>query len=134
VNSGGLELAQDGPQTGKYARACARVAGLAKRPLVNQITGKESKTLFPESLAVSNKPSPFLFLHKVKSTTVDGGAGTPTSLYWPKYAKTGPLTWLTPNSIPNSRFPSINCTVRALNHTVHGDGANQGQFVVFSVT
>jgi hypothetical protein len=81
VNSGGLELARDDPRTGKYVCACARVAGLAKRPLANQITGKESETLFPESLAVANKPSPFQFLHKVKSTTVDDGAGTPTSLY-----------------------------------------------------
>jgi hypothetical protein len=41
VNSGGLKLARVSPRTGKYARACARVAGLAKRPLVNQITGEE---------------------------------------------------------------------------------------------
>jgi hypothetical protein len=41
VNSGGLKQAQVGPRTKKYARACTRVAGLAKRPLVNQITGEE---------------------------------------------------------------------------------------------
>jgi hypothetical protein len=41
VNSGGLKLARVGPRTGKYARACAHVTGLAKRPLVNQITGEE---------------------------------------------------------------------------------------------
>jgi hypothetical protein len=41
VNSGGLKLARVGPCTGKYARACAHVAGLAKRPLVNQRTSEE---------------------------------------------------------------------------------------------
>jgi hypothetical protein len=41
MNSVGLSSAQVGLQKGEHARARARVAGLAKRPLVNQITSEE---------------------------------------------------------------------------------------------
>jgi hypothetical protein len=42
MNSVGLSLAQASLQKGEHARARARVAGLAKRPLVYQITGEET--------------------------------------------------------------------------------------------
>jgi hypothetical protein len=41
--------------------------------------------------------------------------------------------WLTPNSTPNDPFPSLNCKVMALNHSVHGDGAKRGRSEVFPV-
>jgi hypothetical protein len=41
MNSVGLNSAQTGLQRGGHARAHVRDVGLAKRPLLNQITGKE---------------------------------------------------------------------------------------------
>jgi hypothetical protein len=41
MNSVGLNSAQTGLQKRGHARARACVAGLAKRPLINQITGEE---------------------------------------------------------------------------------------------
>jgi hypothetical protein len=55
------------------------------------------------------------------------------SSYWPEYATASALAWLTLNLTPNNRFPSINCKVRALNHTAHGDSAINGQTETFSV-
>jgi hypothetical protein len=64
---------------------------------------------------------------------MDGGAGTPMSPYRPENATAKLLRCTTPNSIPNDHFPSLNCKVLAYNHSVHGDGANQGQSEMFPV-
>jgi hypothetical protein len=44
-----------------------------------------------------------------------------------------PSLCLTPNSTLNDHFPSLNCKVRALNHTAHGDSASNRQTEMFSV-
>jgi hypothetical protein len=84
-------------------------------------------------MTIANKPSPFLFLHKVKSTTVGGGAGTPASSYRPDNSTTGALERLTPNSTPNNHFPSTNCKILTPNLSAHGDSAINGQLEVFPV-
>jgi hypothetical protein len=116
------------------APACMRSRnGFALRPSAVWITSKEPCALFVWVTDIYNEVLYFLILHKVKSTTVDSGAGTPASLHWPGYAMTGALTWMIPNSTSNKRFPSINCTVRAPNLSAHGDRAIQGWFKVFPV-
>jgi hypothetical protein len=85
------------------------------------------------SLTFTDRPFPFLFLHKSRSPTVDGGAVAPASLYRPENAKTGPLVRLTPNSTLGDTNPSTNCTIWAWNLSVHGDGDNREQFKVFPV-
>jgi hypothetical protein len=56
---------------------------------------------------------------------------SPASLYRPEYANAKLLTWSTPNSTPGDPNPSTNFKVLAQNLSVHGDGANRGQFNVF---
>jgi hypothetical protein len=115
------------------ARAPA-VDSLHREPWVFEKPIKSLQHYFFESLTNADRPSPFLFLHKVKSTTVDGGAGTPASPYRLNNSTTGAPVRLTPNLTPNNHFPSINCRVLTLNCSVHGDGTNRGQSVVFPVT
>jgi hypothetical protein len=62
---------------------------------------------------------------------MDGGAVAPASLYRPRYAMTGALEQLTPNSTPNTHFPSINCVNPGQNLSVHDNGGNREQFDVF---
>jgi hypothetical protein len=64
---------------------------------------------------------------------MDGGALAPASLYRPRYAMTGALEWLTPNSTPNNHFPSTNFKVLAPNLSAHGDSAINGQPEAFPV-
>jgi hypothetical protein len=64
---------------------------------------------------------------------MDSGAMAPASLYRLRYAMTGVLEQLTPNSTPNNHFPSINCANPGRNLSVHNDGGNQEQFDVFLV-
>jgi hypothetical protein len=134
MNSDGLKLAQFSPWTCKHARARACCGQFAQRTLGIWETYKESVTLFLWALTNANRPSPFLFLHKVKSTTVDGGGGTLASLYRPDNSTIGALVWLTPNLTPNNHFPSINYRVLTLNRSIDGDDTNRGQSVVFPVT
>jgi hypothetical protein len=76
------------------------------------------------SLTFADSPFPFLFLHTLRPSTVDGGAAAPASLYRPENTMTGALVRLTPNSAPNNHNPSINCGVLTINRSVHGDGTN----------
>jgi hypothetical protein len=62
---------------------------------------------------------------------VDGGARSPASSYRPDNLTTGAPVRLTPNLTPPNHFPSINCRVRALNHTAHGDSARNGPTEMF---
>jgi hypothetical protein len=62
---------------------------------------------------------------------MDGGVVAPASLYRPRYAMTGALEQLTPNSTPNNHFPSINCANPGRNLSIHNDGGNREQFDVF---
>jgi hypothetical protein len=64
---------------------------------------------------------------------VDGGAVAPMSLYQLENATTMPLHCSTPNSTLGDTNFSLNCGVLAHNPSVHGDGANRGQFKVFLV-
>ena len=62
---------------------------------------------------------------------MDGGVVAPASMYRPRYAMTGALEWLTPNSTPNNHFPSTNFKVLAPNLSAHGDSAINGQLKAF---
>jgi hypothetical protein len=64
---------------------------------------------------------------------MDGGAAALGSLYRLENAMVMLLHCTTLNSTPNDHFPSLNCKVLAHNHSVHGDGANRGQSMVFPV-
>jgi hypothetical protein len=83
------------------------------------------------SLTFIDRPFPFLFLHKSRPPTMDGGAAAPASQNRSENSTTIPLHCSTPNSTFDDTNPSLNCKVLAHNHSVHGDGANQGQFRVF---
>jgi hypothetical protein len=76
-------------------------------------------------------PSLFFTTRDPRRRTAAGRA--PANLYWPRHTMAGVLIWLIPNSTSNTRFPSINCTVRAPNLSAHGDRAIWGQFKVFPV-
>jgi hypothetical protein len=62
---------------------------------------------------------------------MDGGAATPASQDWPENATATLLRCTIPNSTLGDTNSSLNCKVLAHNHSVHGDGANRGQFRVF---
>ena len=62
-----------------------------------------------------------------------GEVVAPASLYRLRYAMTGALEWLTPNSIPNNHFPSTNFKVLAPNLSAHGDSAIIGHLEAFPV-
>jgi hypothetical protein len=85
------------------------------------------------SLTLCAEALHFLILHKLKSPTKDGGAAAPASLYRPRYAMTGALERLTPNSTPNNHYPSTNFKVLAPNLSAHGDSAINGQPKAFPV-
>jgi hypothetical protein len=109
------------------------VSGLHRRPWRYEKPVKSPPHYLFESRAKADRPSPFLFLHKVKSTTVDGGAGTPASLHWPGYTMTGAHKWWSPNLTPNNHFPSTNFKILGLNRSAHGDSAINGQPEAFPV-
>jgi hypothetical protein len=83
------------------------------------------------SLTLCAEALHFLILHGLKSSTEDGGAVALARLYQPRYAMTGAMEWLTPNSNPNNHFPSTNFKVLAPNLSTHGDSAINGQLEAF---
>jgi hypothetical protein len=85
------------------------------------------------SLTLCAEALHFLILHGLKSSTEDGIAAAPTSLYRPRYEMTGALEWLTPNSTPNNHFPSTNFKVLATNLSAQGDSVINGQPEAFPV-
>jgi hypothetical protein len=64
---------------------------------------------------------------------MDDGAVAPASLYRLRYAMTGALEWLTPNSISNNHFPSTNFKVLDPNLSAHVDSTINGQLEAFPV-
>jgi hypothetical protein len=85
------------------------------------------------SLTLCAEAPHFLFLRKLKTPTVDGAAVALASLPWPENTTAMLLLCLTPNSNPDDKNPSTNCTVLGRELSVHGDGAHQGQSAVFPV-
>jgi hypothetical protein len=65
MNSIGLKLAQYNPCPGENTRAHARVAGLVKRPLLNQITGEEPLASIHCLVDKSTEVPRFLFLLQI---------------------------------------------------------------------
>jgi hypothetical protein len=62
MNSVGLNSAQVGLQKGEHMRILARVAGLAKRPLVYQITDEETLATIHRLSNKCTEVPPLLFL------------------------------------------------------------------------
>jgi hypothetical protein len=127
INSTGLNPAQDGPRRVETRPRAPVVSGLYRRPWQYEKPEKSPPHYLFESLTTADRSSPFLFLHKVKSTNVDGGVGTPASLHCPGYVMTDTQKWWPPNSTPNNHFPSTNFNILGLNRSAHGDSAINGQ-------
>jgi hypothetical protein len=109
INSNGLKLAQVGPRTGESSLAHAPTVFILHRgPWSFEKNRKESSPLFPCLTDICTKAPPFLFLRKVRSPTVDGGAVAPASPYWLEHTTISAQVWLTPNSTPNDHNPSTN--------------------------
>ena len=132
INSDGINLARAGPREAERAparplcRICTGDPGDLKKPVNSPAHCYVSLTLCVEALH-------FLILRELKSPTEDGGAAAPASLYRPRYAMTGALERLTPNSTPNNHYPSTNFKVLAPNLSTHGDNAINGQPEAFPV-
>jgi hypothetical protein len=133
MNSNGLNLSPSRPKTGETRPRAPTVSILHRGPWSFEIPVKNPLHCFSVSITSAQKPLPFLFLHNPRSPTVGGGAATPASPYRPENA-TAMLPHCTiPNSTPNNHFPSLNFTSEALNHSIHGDSADNGGTNVFPV-
>ena len=118
----------------KRARARApALASLHKDPRCFEQPLKSLQHYCFVSLTFASRSLPFFLFTTLGPRRQMATGQAPTNLYRPRYAMTGALKWLTPNSTPNNHFPSINCMVRALTHTAHGDSASNGQTEKFLV-
>jgi hypothetical protein len=109
MNSNGLKPTRYGPCPGESAPMRAHEVSFTQRTPAFQTTNKESCALFTCVSDICTKAPPFLFLHKVRSPTTDGGAAAPASLYRPENATTRPFHCLTSNSTLGNTNPSTNC-------------------------
>jgi hypothetical protein len=107
--------------------------GLHIRPWCLKKFIKNPLHCFSVSLTSAQRPLPFLFFTTRDPRSWMAIGRAPVSSYWPEYAMASALAWLTLNLTPYNHFPSINCKVRALNHTAHGDSAINGQTETFSM-
>jgi hypothetical protein len=124
------ELAHD---RRKNAPARPRGVGLHRRSWRFEKFVKNPLHCFSVSLTSAQRPLHFQFFTTRDPRSWMAIGWALMSSYWPEYATASALAWLTLNLTPNNRFPSINCKVRALNHTAHGDSAINGQTETFSV-
>ena len=123
MNSDGPKLAQVGPHTGESAPA---VFTLRRGPWRFDKPVKTPAQYSYVSLTFCVEAPHFLFLRELRSPTEDGGAVALTSLPWPENATARLLLCLTPNSNPDGKNPSTNCTIPDRELSVHGDGAYRG--------
>jgi hypothetical protein len=114
------------PDPAQYRQNAPAASNLHRGPWWFQKPLKSPQYCFSVPLTIANRPFPFLFFttHDPRRWTATGRA--PASSYWSEYATTRPSLCLTPNSTSNDHSPSLNCKVRALNHTAHGDSASNG--------